>query len=106
VALAVQTYELVDKHIRRLDNDLKKFEAELDQGPAACLSPVCASASLTPSPALASGSLSPAPEGQPARTPLGPTASLALPLPLPSALLNAHRKGSAVNRHSGQEAER
>jgi hypothetical protein len=32
VQLAVQTYELVDKHIRRLDTDLKKFEAELEQG--------------------------------------------------------------------------
>eukprot|EP01098_Paradermamoeba_levis_P014974 TRINITY_DN7383_c0_g1_i1.p1 TRINITY_DN7383_c0_g1~~TRINITY_DN7383_c0_g1_i1.p1 ORF type:complete len:317 (-),score=73.49 TRINITY_DN7383_c0_g1_i1:177-1076(-) len=31
VALALQTYELVDKHIRRLDSDLKKFEAELEQ---------------------------------------------------------------------------
>jgi len=31
VALAVQTYELVDKHIRRLDTDLKKFELELEQ---------------------------------------------------------------------------
>jgi len=31
VALAVQTYELVDKHIRRLDTDLKRFEAELEQ---------------------------------------------------------------------------
>lgn len=31
MALAVQTYELVDKHIRRLDTDLKKFEAELEQ---------------------------------------------------------------------------
>jgi len=30
VALAVQTYELVDKHIRRLDTDLKRFEAELE----------------------------------------------------------------------------
>eukprot|EP01104_Vermistella_antarctica_P020621 TRINITY_DN88_c0_g3_i1.p1 TRINITY_DN88_c0_g3~~TRINITY_DN88_c0_g3_i1.p1 ORF type:complete len:292 (+),score=76.83 TRINITY_DN88_c0_g3_i1:152-1027(+) len=29
VALAVQSYELVDKHIRRLDGDLRKFEAEL-----------------------------------------------------------------------------
>lgn len=29
VALAVQTYELVDKHIRRLDYDLEKFEVEL-----------------------------------------------------------------------------
>jgi len=31
VNLAVQTYELVDKQIRRLDADLKKFEAELEQ---------------------------------------------------------------------------
>lgn len=30
IALASQTYELVDKHIRRLDLDLKKFEAELE----------------------------------------------------------------------------
>jgi hypothetical protein len=30
VSLAVQTYDLVDKHIRRLDQDLKKFEAELE----------------------------------------------------------------------------
>eukprot|EP01116_Phalansterium_solitarium_P024954 TRINITY_DN931_c0_g1_i1.p1 TRINITY_DN931_c0_g1~~TRINITY_DN931_c0_g1_i1.p1 ORF type:complete len:216 (+),score=55.55 TRINITY_DN931_c0_g1_i1:838-1485(+) len=29
VALAVQTYDLVDRHIRRLDQDLKKFEQEL-----------------------------------------------------------------------------
>jgi len=29
VQLSIQTYELVDKHIRRLDQDLKKFEAEL-----------------------------------------------------------------------------
>ncbi|PRP85308.1 hypothetical protein PROFUN_06910 [Planoprotostelium fungivorum] len=29
IQLAVQTYELVDKHIRKLDQDLKKFEAEL-----------------------------------------------------------------------------
>ena len=29
VELAVQTYELVDKHIRRLDGDLGRFEAEL-----------------------------------------------------------------------------
>lgn len=29
VALAIQTYELVDKHIRRLDYDLEKFEVEL-----------------------------------------------------------------------------
>lgn len=31
IELAAQTYELVDKHIRRLDADLKKFEAELEQ---------------------------------------------------------------------------
>jgi len=30
VSVAVQTYELVDKHIRRLDGDLKKFESELE----------------------------------------------------------------------------
>ena len=29
VSIAVQTYELVDKHIRRLDSDLAKFEAEM-----------------------------------------------------------------------------
>uniref|UniRef100_T1IVE6 Inhibitor of growth protein N-terminal histone-binding domain-containing protein n=1 Tax=Strigamia maritima TaxID=126957 RepID=T1IVE6_STRMM len=29
VQLAIQTYELVDKHIRRLDSDLARFEAEL-----------------------------------------------------------------------------
>lgn len=29
VTLAAQTYELVDKHIRRLDTDLGRFEAEL-----------------------------------------------------------------------------
>lgn len=29
VSLAIQTYELVDKHIRRLDSDLARFEAEL-----------------------------------------------------------------------------
>jgi hypothetical protein len=28
VALAVQTYETVDKHIRQLDSDLTQFEAE------------------------------------------------------------------------------
>lgn len=27
--LAIQTYELVDKHIRRLDNDLARFESEI-----------------------------------------------------------------------------
>eukprot|EP00011_Vannellida_sp_DIVA3-517-6-12_P006151 CAMPEP_0114625028 /NCGR_PEP_ID=MMETSP0168-20121206/11064_1 /TAXON_ID=95228 ORGANISM="Vannella sp., Strain DIVA3 517/6/12" /NCGR_SAMPLE_ID=MMETSP0168 /ASSEMBLY_ACC=CAM_ASM_000044 /LENGTH=240 /DNA_ID=CAMNT_0001836307 /DNA_START=22 /DNA_END=744 /DNA_ORIENTATION=+ len=30
VSLAMQTYELVDKHIRRLDLDLRKFEHELE----------------------------------------------------------------------------
>ena len=29
VHLAIQTYELVDKHIRKLDNDLAKFESEM-----------------------------------------------------------------------------
>ena len=29
VQLAIQTYELVDKHIRRLDSDLMRFEAEI-----------------------------------------------------------------------------
>lgn len=29
VQLAIQTYELVDKHIRRLDSDLSRFEAEI-----------------------------------------------------------------------------
>ncbi|KAJ3295833.1 Inhibitor of growth protein 5 [Borealophlyctis nickersoniae] len=33
VALAVQTYEMVDKHIRRLDDDLGKFEDEQMTGP-------------------------------------------------------------------------
>ena len=33
VSLAVQTYELVDKHIRRLDSDLAKFEAEVKEKP-------------------------------------------------------------------------
>ena len=31
VAVAVQTYEVVDKHIRRLDADLAKFEAEMKE---------------------------------------------------------------------------
>jgi len=31
VQLAIQTYELVDKHIRRLDSDLAKFEAEIKE---------------------------------------------------------------------------
>jgi len=31
--LAIQTYELVDKHIRRLDSDLAKFEAEMKEKP-------------------------------------------------------------------------
>lgn len=30
VNLAVQTYDIVDKHIRRLDQDLKKFEHEIE----------------------------------------------------------------------------
>ena len=29
VHLAIQTYELVDKHIRKLDADLAKFESEM-----------------------------------------------------------------------------
>ena len=29
MSIAIQTYELVDKHIRRLDGDLAKFEAEM-----------------------------------------------------------------------------
>jgi len=33
VSIAIQTYEMVDKHIRRLDSDLAKFESELrEQG--------------------------------------------------------------------------
>ncbi|XP_037083466.1 LOW QUALITY PROTEIN: inhibitor of growth protein 4-like [Pollicipes pollicipes] len=31
VQLAIQTYELVDKHIRRLDSDLARFESEIKQ---------------------------------------------------------------------------
>lgn len=31
VQLAMQTYEMVDKHIRRLDSDLARFEAELKE---------------------------------------------------------------------------
>lgn len=31
VQLAMQTYEVVDKHIRRLDSDLARFEAELKE---------------------------------------------------------------------------
>ncbi|CAH1772652.1 unnamed protein product, partial [Owenia fusiformis] len=31
VNLANQTYEMVDKHIRRLDSDLARFEAELKE---------------------------------------------------------------------------
>jgi hypothetical protein len=31
VALAAQTYEMLDKHIRRLDTDLNKFQAELQR---------------------------------------------------------------------------
>ena len=29
VNIAVHTYELVDKHIRKLDSDLAKFESEM-----------------------------------------------------------------------------
>lgn len=31
VQLAIQTYELVDKHIRRLDSDLARFEGEIQE---------------------------------------------------------------------------
>jgi len=31
VQLAIQTYELVDKHIRRLDSDLARFETEIKE---------------------------------------------------------------------------
>ncbi len=31
VQIAIQTYELVDKHIRRLDGDLAKFESEMKE---------------------------------------------------------------------------
>lgn len=31
VQLAIQTYELVDKHIRRLDSDLARFEGEIHE---------------------------------------------------------------------------
>ena len=37
VALAVQTYRMVDKHIQRLDGDLKKFEADLSESQQAQL---------------------------------------------------------------------
>ncbi|KAJ3123850.1 Inhibitor of growth protein 5 [Nowakowskiella sp. JEL0407] len=33
VALAVQTYDMVDRHIRRLDEDLEKFQDEQMTGP-------------------------------------------------------------------------
>jgi len=35
VQLAIQTYELVDKHIRRLDSDLARFESEIKNGTVA-----------------------------------------------------------------------
>ncbi|KAI9330523.1 hypothetical protein BDR26DRAFT_871448 [Obelidium mucronatum] len=35
VALAVQTYDMVDRHIRRLDDDLAKYEDEQMTGPRA-----------------------------------------------------------------------
>ena len=31
VQIAIQTYELVDKHIRKLDGDLAKFESEMKE---------------------------------------------------------------------------
>uniref|UniRef100_A0A1B0EZH7 Inhibitor of growth protein N-terminal histone-binding domain-containing protein n=1 Tax=Phlebotomus papatasi TaxID=29031 RepID=A0A1B0EZH7_PHLPP len=37
VQLAIQTYELVDKHIRRLDSDLARFEGEIqDKSSSTC----------------------------------------------------------------------
>jgi len=46
VQLAIQTYELVDKHIRRLDSDLARFETEIKNGTAgASSSPVSQEAS-------------------------------------------------------------
>lgn len=40
VQLAIQTYELVDKHIRRLDSDLARFESEIKNGSGNSASPV------------------------------------------------------------------
>mmetsp|Transcript_29775 Transcript_29775/g.41115 ORF Transcript_29775/g.41115 Transcript_29775/m.41115 type:complete len:251 (+) Transcript_29775:208-960(+) len=37
IALAVQTYRIIDKYIQRLDGDLKKFEAELSEAQQAQL---------------------------------------------------------------------
>ena len=37
IALAVQTYRIIDKYIQRLDGDLKKFEAELSESQQAQL---------------------------------------------------------------------
>jgi len=39
VQLAIQTYELVDKHIRRLDSDLARFESEIKNGSGNSASP-------------------------------------------------------------------
>ncbi|KAF5303097.1 hypothetical protein FQR65_LT08429 [Abscondita terminalis] len=36
VQLAIQTYELVDKHIRRLDSDLARFESEIQDKALNC----------------------------------------------------------------------
>lgn len=38
VQLAIQTYELVDKHIRRLDSDLARFESDIKNGAGNTLS--------------------------------------------------------------------
>lgn len=38
VQLALQTYELVDRHIRRLDADLARFEAEIKEKPVVATS--------------------------------------------------------------------
>ena len=36
VNIAVQTYEMVDKHIRKLDSDLAKFESEMKVNMTPC----------------------------------------------------------------------
>jgi hypothetical protein len=53
VQLAIQTYELVDKHIRRLDSDLARFESEIKNGSTGAASSADAEAS-TPSTATKS----------------------------------------------------
>eukprot|EP01100_Stratorugosa_tubuloviscum_P015721 TRINITY_DN927_c1_g1_i4.p1 TRINITY_DN927_c1_g1~~TRINITY_DN927_c1_g1_i4.p1 ORF type:complete len:212 (+),score=75.72 TRINITY_DN927_c1_g1_i4:648-1283(+) len=40
VALALQTYEMVDKNIRRLDMELKKYETELGEQPTNSILPL------------------------------------------------------------------